>query len=338
MRKEHASNNTSKNKLLALAIAAALVASILSIVGGSIPSASAAEPKTINAGTGQGLLYYEAHRIPSSHWNPCFATSCDQGTGPGTWVWFVLFNDAGEPIVADLANEDGVLITGLEVGKTYFLQPTDCVYPNCGEPPHDVIFNNWHDCDDTRQRPFVIAAGTIVSGAAYYRYHLHGEPNEPVACFTTGTPNPPANNNPPPTNNPPQNPNQPTSPGTVETGMTDPVFYFKLVNFVNNEFGIGTVIAEENDTRTAAEILAEQIPDTNLSGQPLDSDSSLRYAMYNSLYEIVRDDPVSCMQIMRAAVDAGIPWDQLSDMQKAYIILKVKGSSLDATNVDFGNL
>jgi hypothetical protein len=336
MRKQHASE-ISRNKLLTLAIATALVASVMTI-GVGIPNASAAEPKVFRVGTGQGTIYYEAHRIPGPHWDPCFAETCDQGTGPGTWIWFVLFDDAGNPILADLANEDGVFITGLDVGKTYILQPTDCDDPNCGGAPHDVRFNNWHDCDTTRQRPFVVTAGTV--SAAYYRYHLIAEgEDQQLPCYTTGDPS--ASTNPPPNdnnNNPPPTPNQPTSTGTVETGFVDPVFYFKLVNFVNNEFGIGTVIAEENDTRTAAEISAEQIPDTNLSGKPLDSDPSLRYAEYNSLYEIVRDDPTSCTQIMRAVQDAGIPWEQLSDMQKAYIILKVKGSSLDATNVDLGNL
>ncbi len=346
MRKQHASE-ISRNKLLTLAIATALVASVMTI-GVGIPNASAAEPKVFRVGTGQGTIYYEAHRIPGPHWDPCFAETCDQGTGPGTWIWFVLFDETGQPILADLANEDGVLITGLDVGKTYLLQPTDCDDPNCGGVPHDVKFNNWDNCDTTRQRPFTAIAGTL-SGAAYYRYHLLSEPDQQLPCYTTGTPSPPSGGGSTGggstgggSNNSgdigPSNPNQPTSPGNVQTGMTDPVFYFKLVNFVNNEFGIGTVIAEENDTRTAAEILVEQIPDTNLSGKPLDSDPSLRYATYSSLYEIVRDDPTSCLQIMKAAQDAGIPWEQLSDMQKAYIILKVKGSSLDATNIDLGNL
>ncbi len=356
MRKEHASE-ISRNKLLTLAIAATLVVSALTI--GGMPSASAAS-KTINAGTGQGSLYYEAKRIPGPHWDPCFATSCDQGTGPGTWVWFVLFNDAGEPIVADLANEDGVLITGLEVGKTYYLQPTDCVYPNCGEPPHDVIFNNWHDCSDTRQRPFVIAADRIESGAAYYRYYLHGEVNEPVACHTTGSPSPPAGgstdggstgggstdgssgstgsstedgstggttggSNTGGNTGGSNNQQQPNNSGS---GTIDVLAYLKFVERARNLFTAETGIATVGGS-------AIDIPDTNLSGKPIGSDSSLTYAEYDSLYDVVSKDPNGSMLVIRALSDIGVDWNHLSDMQKAYAILKMRtpGSSQAETIV-----
>lgn len=315
---------TISKKIVALFIAAAIAISALTIAA---PRTAAAVSDTLSAGNGEGSIIYSAHRAPGN-WGPTF-------TGANAQMYFIVYDSSFGLVTNGHADERGVLITGLQVGGTYFLSPENC--ESCHNSTHDVNFNNWEDCSTERQRMITITADQR-SYSATYRIVEQGEPDETLPC-SPGSPTegggdnnnqPPQDNNQPPQDN--NQPNQPESPGAVETGMVDPVFYFKMVRFLDNEFS-ATTVAAENGTEAAA----EAIPDTNLSGKPVDADPSLKYAEYNSLYEVIRADPASASQIIRAAVDAGIPWQQLSDMQKAYLILKVKGSALPETPlVDLG--
>ncbi|HJT09836.1 MAG TPA: fibronectin type III domain-containing protein, partial [Candidatus Nitrosotalea sp.] len=58
-------------------------------VGESSPSNEAsATPEISNS---LGITVY-AHRIPASYWDPCFATTCSAGTGPGAKMEFALLD------------------------------------------------------------------------------------------------------------------------------------------------------------------------------------------------------------------------------------------------------
>ena len=307
---KHAANSTSK-RILALAVIATLVTAVTTIT-----SAAPAAAATLSVGSGEGSIMYSAHRIPSEHWGPTFV-------GAGANMWFVVYDSEGNLLGGEFADETGTTITGLEIGSTYYVSPTDCF--SCHESDHDVVFDHWDNGSPERQRAFTISSIDHVSSGAYYRFVPHdgssGGGNDNNGGNTGGNDNNGGNTG-------GNNGGSSSYLGSFETGFVDPVFYFKMVHFINNEFNSATIIAENGTS-----ILASQIPDTNLSGQPLDSDPSLTYAEYNSLYEVIRTDPAPAVQTIRAATDAGIPWEELSDMQKAYIILKVRGTSLDASNL-----
>jgi hypothetical protein len=327
MRNKHAISRMT----VTLFIAAALAMSALTIAA---PRMAAAVSDTLSAGNGEGSIIYSAHRAPGN-WGPTF-------TGANAQMYFVVYDSSFGLVTNGHADERGVLITGLQVGGTYFLSPENC--EDCHGSTHDVIFNNWEDCSTERQRMITIAADQR-SYSATYRIVEQGEPDVPVPCSpgspteggstggtneggntggNTGGDNTGGTTDNGGTSTGGTNNNGASNVGSFETGVVDPIFYFKLVGFLNNEFSATTIAAEDG---TAA--AADAIPSTNLSGKPLDSDPSLTYAEYNSLYEVIRADPLSASQTTRAAVDAGIPWEHLSDMQKAYIILKVRGSQID---------
>jgi hypothetical protein len=60
----------------------------------------------------------------------------------------------------------------------------------------------------------------------------------------------------------------------------------------------------------------------------------LPYTPYNSFYEVSPGNSATATPVIRTAVDSGISWEDLSDMQKAYIILKIKGATPDTVDLD----
>ncbi len=97
-----------------------------------------------------------AHRIPASYWDPCFAATCDQGTGPGVTMWIALYNSTGGYIEGGFADEHGYTFPNLNPSATYYVYPTDC--DNCHGSPHDVVFQYWGD-NHSSQRPRAATVG-----------------------------------------------------------------------------------------------------------------------------------------------------------------------------------
>src|SRR5690606_27093221 len=110
---KHAANSTSK-RILALAVIATLVTAVTTIT-----SAAPAAAATLSVGSGEGSIMYSAHRIPSEHWGPTFV-------GAGANMWFVVYDSEGNLLGGEFADETGTTITGLEIGSTYYVSPTDC--------------------------------------------------------------------------------------------------------------------------------------------------------------------------------------------------------------------
>jgi hypothetical protein len=98
-----------------------------------------------------------AHRIPASYWDPCFATTCSAGTGPGTSMYIALLDSNGNLLQAGFADENGYTFTGLTQGITYYVYPSDC--ENCHGSIHTVAFDHWGD-DNSATRPRPTAVGS----------------------------------------------------------------------------------------------------------------------------------------------------------------------------------
>ncbi len=94
-----------------------------------------------------------AHRIPAAYWAPCFATTCSAGTGPGTSMYFILYDASGSVVQTGFADEGGHAFTGLAPGTTYYLYPEDCDL--CHGSNHDVVFRQWGDGTATKPLPVV---------------------------------------------------------------------------------------------------------------------------------------------------------------------------------------
>lgn len=107
------------------------------------------------APTSAGITVY-ASRIQSSYWDPCFASTCSAGTGPGTTMYFELYNSAGTLIQSGYANENGYTFTGLSPGTTYYVYPDDC--NACHGSMHNVVFQYWGD--GSTVRPMAATVGT----------------------------------------------------------------------------------------------------------------------------------------------------------------------------------
>ena len=313
MRKNHECR-IDRNKLLTLAIAAIMV-SAMAIAIPLRPAAALVEAKPgdpLNLGTGPGSIFYTAHRIPSQYWDPCFATTCDQGSGPGTWMFFVVWlqHDDGtfEEIGTGYANEDGTSINGLDTGKTYYLDATNCLDCNAEGTTqhHDVMFNNWNDCSTSNQMMFEFTLAGTKSAAAYYRYHLLSQPDQQQPCYTTSGG---------------------TGTGGTGTGGTQPAAKsrgfmglnnFELEHMIKRAKAIiGTTTASENGTTK----VEASIPSTNLSDVPLGPNRVMIH--YNSLYELTSMDSFGFAQASGIADFVGINWDKLSDEQKAYFYLTI---------------
>jgi hypothetical protein len=145
-----------------LAVAAALIAAFLLLVVPAFPTFSGllegvqgGGPGTQTTGpTGQITVY--AHRIPSPYWSPCFALNCSAGTGPGTSMYFVLYNSTGGLVQDGFANEAGFTFKGFVPGSTYFVYPEDCDL--CHGSNHDIVFQYWGDNASTT-RPIAASPG-----------------------------------------------------------------------------------------------------------------------------------------------------------------------------------
>ena len=117
-------------------------------VGTSSPSNTASA--TTNAQSA-GITVY-AHRIPAAYWDPCFATTCSAGSGPGATMYFELWDSAGNVIQSGYADENGYTFSGLNAGTTYYVYPFDC--NSCHGSTHNVVFQYWGDNQSTiKPRP-----------------------------------------------------------------------------------------------------------------------------------------------------------------------------------------
>jgi hypothetical protein len=116
---------------------------------------STSTTKTSTTGVVGGITVY-AHRIPASYWDPCFATTCSAGSGPGTTMYFELQDAAGNTIQSGYADENGYTFTGLTPGVTYYVYPDDCA--GCHGSTHDVVFDHWGD--GSTVRPLATSVGS----------------------------------------------------------------------------------------------------------------------------------------------------------------------------------
>jgi hypothetical protein len=152
--------------MIALTLAAILTTSLVA----GIPlmmSSAAASTGTIIVGDGQGSILYRAHRVADPTWAPCFALTCDAGTGPGASMYFVVYNSSGAIVANGFADETGTIIKGLSVESTYYVYPTDCNM--CHNSTHNVVFDHWAD-DGSSARPRGFAVSSTQQNAdAYYK-------------------------------------------------------------------------------------------------------------------------------------------------------------------------
>jgi hypothetical protein len=103
-----------------------------------------------------GITVY-AHRIPASYWDPCFATACSAGTGPGAAMYFELYDSSGTLIQTGYANEQGYTFSGLNPNATYYVYPDDCNL--CHGSTHNVVFQYW-GANSSTARPIAATVGT----------------------------------------------------------------------------------------------------------------------------------------------------------------------------------
>ncbi|MCS4538591.1 MAG: fibronectin type III domain-containing protein [Thaumarchaeota archaeon] len=82
--------------------------SAITLVVTSPPSNTASA--TTNAQSA-GITVY-AHRIPAFYWDPCFATTCSAGSGPGTTMYFELYDSSGNLVQTGYADENGYTFSG----------------------------------------------------------------------------------------------------------------------------------------------------------------------------------------------------------------------------------
>ncbi|HEX2556957.1 MAG TPA: hypothetical protein VHK86_01425 [Nitrososphaera sp.] len=155
-----------RRNITALTLAAILTVSLVAGIP-LIMSSAAASTGTIIAGDGQGSILYRAHRVADPTWAPCFALTCDAGTGPGASMYFVVYNSSGAIIANGFADETGTIIKGLSVGSTYYVYPTDCNL--CHNSTHNVVFDHWADDSSERPRGFTASSNTQQNADAYYK-------------------------------------------------------------------------------------------------------------------------------------------------------------------------
>lgn len=130
-------------------------ASLTSVLNCGSSSTTTTTTTSTSSATSMGITVY-AHRVPASYWDPCFATSCTNTmascnttcTGPGTTMYFALYDSAGNFISGGFADENGFTFTGLNPSATYYVYPDDCNM--CHGSLHDVVFQYWGDGSTTR--------------------------------------------------------------------------------------------------------------------------------------------------------------------------------------------
>ena len=105
-----------------------------------------------------GGITVTANRIQASYWDPCFATTCSFGTGPGAAMFFALCSDASclNVVQTGFADEHGFTFSGLKPGTTYYVLPDDC--NSCHGSAHNVVFQHWGD--GSTVRPLAATAGS----------------------------------------------------------------------------------------------------------------------------------------------------------------------------------
>lgn len=181
-------------KLLALsAVLLAVPALAVPLAFGSIPIASNIPgtnhtDSTVSVGSGQGIIVLHAHRIQSPNWAPCFALVCDNGTGPGVAMYFVVYNSSKVLIGHGYADENGTQITGLNIGQNYSIYPADC--DNCHNSTHSVKFVNWGGADNRTDRPrtfLVNDSSSAVPLDVYYRIVELGANSTVTSSDTSST-------------------------------------------------------------------------------------------------------------------------------------------------------
>jgi hypothetical protein len=117
-------------------------------VGTSPPSNTASATTDAQSA---GITVY-AHRIPAAYWDPCFATTCSAGSGPGATMYFELWDSLGNLVQSGYADEGGYTFSGLTAGTTYYVYPFDC--NSCHGSNHNVVFQYWGDNQSTvKPRP-----------------------------------------------------------------------------------------------------------------------------------------------------------------------------------------
>ena len=120
-------------------------------------SSPGASSLTFGGGTSGGITV-TANRIQASYWDPCFATTCSFGTGPGAAMFFALCSDASclNVVQTGFADEHGFTFSGLKPGTTYYVLPDDC--NSCHGSAHNVVFQHWGD--GSTVRPLAATAGS----------------------------------------------------------------------------------------------------------------------------------------------------------------------------------
>lgn len=106
---------------------------------GSSYNSNIASATTFGGSLGEITVY--AHRIPAPYWDPCFATTCKAGTGPGASMYFVLYDINGNFLQDGYADENGYSFTGLDPASQYYVYAANC--DSCHGSTHDVVFRHW---------------------------------------------------------------------------------------------------------------------------------------------------------------------------------------------------
>jgi hypothetical protein len=119
-------------------------ATIIAAYSGDSSHSFSSGTSTLTFGAGaSGGITVSANRIQASYWDPCFATTCSAGTGPGTTMYFVLYDSSGNVVQTGFADEHGYTFSGLNPSATYYVYPDDC--NACHGSMHDVVFQRWGD-------------------------------------------------------------------------------------------------------------------------------------------------------------------------------------------------
>src|ERR1051326_633412 len=171
-----------RNRTSGAILSAILVAALVSS-GYLFSGALATSSTTISAGTGQGTIVFHAHRVASTDWAPCFALTCDAGTGPGASMYFLVYNSSGVIVAKGFADETGTSVTGLTAGATYGVYPADCDL--CHNSTHNVVFDHWGDGSTARPLEVTAQSTSAISLDAFYKIVELGSVPTPAQASST---------------------------------------------------------------------------------------------------------------------------------------------------------